>query len=220
MKNAIWISGALLLALPIAASAQWLGVRVPPGYGSTYHHASTYEEGVQRGYADVVRSAGLKNLLDSQAQINWEEARKRAYDNHVYGIQKYFEGREMNRHYRALERGPKIDMQQAIRLAAERKPKRLGVDHLNPVTGVITWHPLLLGSQFEPDRTELDRLFAQRAIAGFLASDELGAVRTHIQSMIDMHKLVNLKPQIPSGTYMEAKRFLESLGYEALLPPG
>jgi hypothetical protein len=219
MRHAIWISGALVLALPIVASAQWMGVRVPPGYGSTYHHASTYEEGVQRGYADVVRSAGLKNLLDSQAQINWEEARKRAYDNHVYGIQKYFEGRAMNREFRRQERGPRPTEQQLYRIAAERKPDRLGIQNLDPVTGVITWPPVLKGDHFAQDRAELERLFAQRAIAGFLASHELTAVRTHVQSMLAIHKHLHVG-NLPTNTYMQAKRFLESLGYEAQLPPG
>ena len=219
MRNAIWISGTLLLALPIAASAQWMGVRVPPGYGSTYHHASTYEEGVQRGYADVVRSAGLKNLLDAEAQNKWEDARKKAYDNHVYGIQKYFEGRAMNREFRAQERGPRPTEQQLYRLAAQKKPKRLGLQHLDPVTGHITWHSVLTGHEFDHDRAELDRLFAQRSIAGFLSGHELGAVRTHVHSMLAIHKHVHVG-HIPTNTYMEAKRFLESLGYEALLPPG
>jgi hypothetical protein len=183
MRNAIWISGALLLALPVVASAQWLGVRVPPGYGSTYHHASTVGEGWQRGRADIIRSAGLKNLLDAEAQNKWEDARKKAYDNHVYGIQKYFEGREMNRHYRQLERGPRPTEQQLYRLAAERKPKRLGLQHLDPVTGVVTWPPVLMDPAYKHDRMELDRLFAQRAIAGFLAGHELGAVRMHIHTL-------------------------------------
>jgi hypothetical protein len=219
MKNAFWISGALLLALPVVASAQWVGVRVPPGYGSVYHHASTVEEGWQRGRADIIRSAGLKNLLDSEAAKNWQDARKQAYDNHVYGIQKYFEGREMNRHYRQLERGPRPTEQQLYRIAAERKPDRLGPEFLDPVTGVITWNPVLQGQEFKNDRMELDRLFAQRAIAGFLGGDELGAVRTHIQSMLALHKHLHIH-HLPANTYMEAKRFLEGLGYEAMLPPG
>jgi len=174
---------------------------------------------LQRGRADIIRSSGMKNLMDSQAQINWEEARKKAYDNHVYGIQKYFEGREMNRHYRKLERGPRPTEQQLYRIAAERKPDRLGVEHLDPVLGVITWHPLLKDHAFHHDRAELDRLFAQRSIAGFLSAHELGAVRTHIHSMLATHKHVHLR-HLDANSYMQVKRFLESLGYEALLPPG
>jgi hypothetical protein len=44
-------------------------------------------------------------------------------------------------------------------------------------------------------------------------------VRTHIQSMLAIHKHVHLGHLDPNN-YMKAKRFLESLGYEALLPPG
>jgi hypothetical protein len=218
MRTAFWISGAFLLVFPVVASAQWLGVRVPPGYGSTYHHASTVEEGWQRGRADIIRSAGLKNLLDSEAQINWEEARKRAYDNHVYGIQKYFEGRALNRQYRAVERGPRPTEQDLYRYAAARKPDRLSNEQLDPVMGAVSWPPGLLGPEFEADRAELERLFAQRAIAGFLAGQELTAVRMHIQSMV-----ATLKSQVrslPPQTYVESKNFLESLSYESLLAPG
>ena len=89
----------------------------PWGYGYGYRHASTYEEGVQRGFADIVRSAGAKNLMDSEAAINWEQARRAYFDNRVYGTQKYFELRARNRQARAEERGPRPTMQDLIRLS-------------------------------------------------------------------------------------------------------
>lgn len=217
MRTAVWISGALLLAFPVVASAQWLGVRVPAGVGSTYRHASTYEEGVQRGYADIVRSAGLKNLLDSEAQKNWEEARQKAYDNHVYGIQKYFEGRELNRQYRAQERGPKVTEQDVYRIAAVRKPDRLGNEQLDPVRGVITWPTVFQGEDCKVDRTELERLFVQRADFGFLAGDDLTTARTHIDSL--QEKLRAQVKTLPPPRYIAARKFLESLAYETLLTP-
>jgi hypothetical protein len=61
-------------ALPDSAQAQYYG---GPG-GSWYQpsFSSTLEEGMQRGYADIVRSRGMANLMNSQAAKEYELARR------------------------------------------------------------------------------------------------------------------------------------------------
>jgi hypothetical protein len=218
MRTAFWISSALLLALPAVASAQGrLTVALPPGFGTIYRHASTYEEGVQRGHADVVRSYGLKNLLDSEAAINWEEARKRYFDNRVYGVQKYFEMREINRQARAAERGPRPTAQQLKLYSDVRKPDQLTNDQLDPLVGAITWPSVLRGDDYRVQRLSLDRLFEQRAIAGFLDGEQQAQVRVWIDSMDE--ELRKHVATYPPQAYTEAKSFLKSLAYMAVLPP-
>ena len=55
----------LPLFIPAVVQGQYYG-----GYG---YHSSTLEEGVQRGAADLVRSYGMANLLNSQAAQQFEE---------------------------------------------------------------------------------------------------------------------------------------------------
>src|SRR5262245_55227841 len=89
---------ALLVVLPMsAAQAQW--------WGNSGYHSSTLEEGVQRGYADVVRSYGMANLLNSQAAGNFEQARKAYIENQLNATQTYFEMRRYNTEARRAERG-------------------------------------------------------------------------------------------------------------------
>jgi hypothetical protein len=84
--------------------------------------------------------------------------------------------------------------------------------------GAVSWPPVLEGSQYELDRKELDRLFAQRAIAGFLTGPELSAVRVHVESMKET--LRGQQQSLPANTYLEARKLLVGLAYESQLPPG
>ena len=70
------------------------------------HHASTFEEGVQRGYADVVRAMGDYNYNTSLAAINAQQAYSYALENRKQAVQDYFELREMNRQARGLRPTP------------------------------------------------------------------------------------------------------------------
>ena len=59
---------ALLLAMVIAPNTF---AQFPPPYyamgSNNYQHASTVEEGVAQGRADVIRSTGAANLMNSEA---------------------------------------------------------------------------------------------------------------------------------------------------------
>lgn len=212
----MWLSGVFLLTAAAAATA---GDKVPWGYmwWPGYHHASTVEEGVQRGFADVVRSRGLKNLLDSEAAINWEDARRRYMDNRVYGTQKYFEMREINRQARAAERGPRPTMQQLIRYSDARIPDRLESSELDPLIGTINWPGPLRGDDFKADRVALEELYSQRAAQGYLNDEQLMTARKLIDSM-NGTLAAKVKAGTISGTpYGEAKSFIRSLSYESVL---
>ena len=89
------IAGFVILLLPAALCGQ--------DWGYSYH-ASTAEEGIQRGYADVVRSQGMANLLNSQAATQYEEARKSYIENRMQATQTYFEMRRYNTEARKAER--------------------------------------------------------------------------------------------------------------------
>jgi len=196
-----------------------------PGYGHVYpggydvgHHSSTYEEGVQRGAADIIRSAGAYNLMTSAAMNNVEEARRRYIENRVYGTDQYFEMRRMNREARAAERGPRPTMETLVRLAAARKPNRLSPSELDPITGKITWPALLGEPQFKEDRQKLEEIYLERAFDGQLDLTQLRQVSSSVANM-KAGLLKDVKSSEPM-LYTQAKAFLEGLAYESRLPTG
>jgi len=219
MRIALCSLGLLLLVVPGSATAQdWYRYGDPWGYGSGQHHSSTYEEGVQRGMADVIRSAGAYNLMTSEAMNNVEDAKRKYIDNRVHSTEKYFEMRDINRKARAAERGPRPSMEDMIRYSDARKPNRLSPSELDPLTGNITWPGILRGGQYDGDRKKLEDLYSLRAFNGYLNGDQLMQVNGSITSMQAALKqnVRNLPPQ----SYVQAKAFLESLAYESSLPAG
>jgi len=216
----ITFSLGILLALaprPIAMAADSYMPVYPWFFGPGYHHASTYEEGVQRGFADIIRSAGAANLMNSQAAKNYEDARRKMIDNRVYGAEKYFQMRQMNRAARAAERGPPPTTEDLIRLASQRAPDRLSASVLDPLTGVISWPTILRGAAYDADRQHLERLYASRAATGFLTPEQAAEAGVAIDRISGELKR-NINTYAPQA-YAQAKAFLNSLAYESMQRP-
>ena len=195
---------------------------VPPPYYGGYmypYQSSTAAEGYGRGLADVIRSTGQANLANSAAAINWTEARRRQIENQKQWTETYFAMREINRRSveaeRARHRGNAEDW---VRYAQAGKPKLLSNQDLDAVTGQIHWPILLTSNDFDAQRTQLEKLFAGRAYHGVMgANDYLAAVRVTGELLAGMKAQIR---DVPAQQYMVAKRFLESLAYEASLPSG
>lgn len=219
MRMMLCSLGLLLIGVAGNAMAQdWGRYGDPWGYGSGYHHASTAEEGAARGMADVIRSAGAANLMNSEAAGNWQDARRKYIDNRVYGTEKYFEMRSINKAARAAERGPRPTMEDLLRYSSSRKPNRLSPSELDPLSGNITWPGILRGSQYEGDRKRLEDLYSVRAFNGFMNGEQLMQVDSTIKSLLaELKRNVNSLPPQP---YVQAKSFLQSLAYESRLQPG
>src|SRR5262245_8055122 len=124
------IAALVVCVLPAAASAQYWG----EGY-----HSSTLEEGIQRGHADVVRSYGMANLLNSQAAQNFEQARKDYLDNRLKATQTYFEMRRYHDEAVKAQRSTPLSYDQYVRLAREDAPMALTPTQLDPLTGSVGW---------------------------------------------------------------------------------
>ena len=71
----ILVAMSALIAIPQVKAQRY---RVG-GWGGPSYHASTAAEGAARGMADVVRSAGAANLLNSEAAKNYEDARTKKH---------------------------------------------------------------------------------------------------------------------------------------------
>src|SRR4029453_17208717 len=109
-----------------------------PGYGfgggTAYGHASTEAEGIQRGFADVVRSAGAANLMNSEAAKNYEDARKKYIENRLQATETFFDMRRVNQQSRSPERPRPLSTEQYVRLARQQAPTRLSVSQFDPLS--------------------------------------------------------------------------------------
>jgi len=183
------------------------------GYGGGYHHASTFEEGVLRGYADLVRSRGAYNLATSLAYIKNEEARRLAIQNKLQATETYFELRRINRQAREEAKGPPPSAEDIARYARERAPEPLHAGDFDAVTGRLDWPFALTTGTFTQERAAIDALVARRAAEGEEIDVEL---RRHIENL-----QAKLKSQIRTFStrqYLDAKNFLASLKQTDTLP--
>ena len=184
-----------------------------------YRHASTYEEGVLRGRADLIRGYGQYNFLSSLAAINHERARRDYLDNRVQGVETLFEMRKLNKESRAAERGPRPTQQQLIRLAKSRVPDRLAEHQYEPALAELYWPSAFDDAEFAGERSEIDELMARRTLgdAGIGTENhrQVAAAVAKMQS-----KLKDRIQEMSTPEYITAKKFLTSLAFEARFAPG
>ena len=189
-----------------------------PGYGwggGGYHHSSTEAEGAARGFADVVRSAGAANLMNSEAAKNYEDARKKYIENRLQATETFFEMRRVNTESRAAQRPRPLSTEQYVRLARQQAPSRLSVSQFDPLSGTISWPGILRDAQFKTERETIEKLFVERARGVATNSLEIDEA---IRALSD-----RLRPEAQSANandFIQARKFVESLAHEARLTRG
>ena len=185
-----------------------------PGYGGgdAYGHASTEAEGVQRGFADVVRSAGAANLMNSEAAKNYEDARKKYIENNLQATETFFEMRRVNKEARDAKRPRPLATEQYVRLARQQAPERLTVSQFDPVSGTIGWPSTLRAEKYSADRAAIEELL-KKQVSGVASYTE------EIQKACDV-LLEKVKADVNSlgaNDFIRAKKFVESLRNEVRL---
>ena len=133
--------------------------------------ASTAAESYQRGFADVVRSAGSANLMDSMAAQNYEQARSMDIQNRLQWTDAYYQMRKANRAYRESKLSPRMSQDEIMRWARVGLPDRPTATQLDPLTGQLNWPIILRDAQYADDREQLDKLFAERATSSSVSLD-------------------------------------------------
>lgn len=211
MRGAKYLA-CLMLALSAVGSAAaqpgWRG-GWGGGWGGAYY-SSTPAEGYARGLADMVRSAGQANLSNSEAAINWEQARSANFDNRLKYTQMYFERRRMNEQYTEQQRAERRYSREMFRGGGQPTLDPLTAAELDPLTGQIHWPSSLMTEPFAASRKRFQKLSEQRAKDGQkLDFDSQNSVRTETRTMTD-----ELRNQIASYTpndYAAARRFIQRL---------
>jgi hypothetical protein len=163
------------------------------------------------GMASVISAAGDYNLSTSAAAINMTQAQKNEIENRQQYTNTYFEMRATNKQARAAEAGPKPTMEQLTRMAQEGVPKKLTPSNLDPVSGTIAWPSMLQTEPYEPQRTELNQIFATTASNGGMAFSDQMKARQAIDGMFSVLK--SQVRDVPPAVYVASREFLQSLKY-------
>jgi len=173
-------------------------------------HASTAEEGIANGMANIISSAGAANLMNAQAATEAEKARSEYIRNRMLATQTYFDMRRTNEAYRKETQGKPLSMEQYVRLARIEAPDRMSPSELDTLNGKIYWPPQLMVSAYAPMRKELETLYNRRAL-GDLST--YGPIKTTTAEFLTVLKgdIDKFSPQ----DYVRSKNFVEGLGYEA-----
>ena len=171
-----------------------------------------------RGVNINIGSQQGSNILDvSKAAINAQTAKAMALDNHLRGIETFFEGRRINKAARALEDGPRPTLEQVIKYSKMRLPRKLTDDQLDPNTGEITWPYVLTDSIYLEEEQVLQGHFHDRVEEGGSIGFEKGEEVSGSVARITELMKENVS-KYASGKYGEARSFMESLRYEFYLP--
>ncbi len=208
-----WLLLALCCLAPVASAQAQYGY----GYGGGYGYSSTAAEGYQHGRADMIRSAGQANLMNSMAAINVQQAASAYMDNRLKWTNTYFEMRRVNREARAAERGPMPTKEQLARIAHEAAPSPLSPGELDPLSGSVNWPVALTADKYKDLRDKIETGLAQRAQRhGAIGYDGFMSLNDTITSMTTM--LEGDVRSVPPSQYIYAKNFLKSLGHQIRSP--
>jgi hypothetical protein len=135
-----------------------------------YNSASTAAEGYANGVSNVIQAQGQRNLSNSQARINNQDAYSKALDNSTKSVNTFWEQKGIyNEHLQE-----KLAEQDAKRNAylANHGLQSLTPQEFDRTTGTIAWPKVLDQDQYAKYRTTIDKLFKQRAYAGALSGEE------------------------------------------------
>lgn len=212
MNKRIFPGIALLMLAPLSGNVygQWYG-----GYPS---FSSTPMEGMQRGYADVLRSRGVAAELGSEAAINMQDAKSKYIDNAYKWTQTYWDRKNLGDSQIAAERAKDREAREkylAYKHSQPPTPVGLSRSQLDPSSGDLNWPLALTADEYAPQRMKIEELFQVRAQTGTtaklvfdvsnVAEEMKGVLKTQIRDM-------------PPNDYIAASKFLDGLVQEARLP--
>jgi len=205
-----------LFALSTQAQAQMVAVDAAgraPGY---YGYSSTLQEGVQHGYADVLRAEGEQAYNMARAADQLEAAREKSIKNHQEAVQQYYALREMNQSYRNAKNSKSTQKSSSVLKVSHPSPAPSQAPVLS--SGRIDWPAAVAGLDASAARKQLQKLVNQRASS----SDKRLTTKDYQKGCQAISQLdAGLKASIatlPAADYMAAKKMLQNLKHELAQP--
>jgi hypothetical protein len=187
------------------------------GYGwGGFGGVGTVASSNMQGMSSMIQSAGQYNYMTSAALQNYEQARSQYIDNQVAWQQAYHQMHrsaeayfEENRQKRAASR----DRWLASR--GSGAPPRLNTAQIDLHSGQIHWPDALKTPEYASYRNDLEQLFFIRAQT--TGSEGIKKqIRDTVKNM--SQELKSHIRDLPPNDYLEARKFLESLGFEINYP--
>jgi hypothetical protein len=181
------------------------------------HHASTAQEGFFRGLADLRRAIGEFNYNTSLALINREEAIRLRLVNQKQYANDFFEKRAINRAAREEERRTPPTQEDLARYAKKRLPERLASYEYHRISGRLTWPAVFQRAEYDAVRHAIDQAVAERTV------DNSGVGSANYERIKNLTAAMNAKlrsevDELSTSESIRARKFLQSLAYEARFP--
>jgi hypothetical protein len=188
-----------------------------PGYNPGYYgRSSTLQEGIQHGYADVLRAEGEQAYNVARAADQFEVAREKWLNNRQQAVQQYFALRDVNRSYRSTQHNKPTT--QKVSQVKSSRPATAAAVSLVGRDGQIAWPAAVAQLDASDARGQLEKLFARRASGHEVRSGS----KEYRQGCEAIEKIqAELKASvrtIPTNEYMAAQKGLQSLKHNLTQP--
>jgi len=168
--------------------------------------------------ADVIKAAAEANTANAKVLQTLQQVRSLALDNNLKAAKTFYEKRKLYEASRALRNRKRPSREDLIRYSKNSAPKRPANYQLEPVRGTIYWPEILRHDEFLEHRLELDCLFARRKTTdGSPGSDVSRDVQQVAMQM--RQQLQAMIRRLPPAEYLTARKFIDSLAFEAQFPP-
>ncbi|MCC7475375.1 MAG: hypothetical protein IT425_08265 [Pirellulales bacterium] len=175
-----------------------------------YNSASTAAEGYANGVANVLQASGQRNLSNSQARINNQDAYSKAIDNSTKSVNAFWEQKDIY-HERVQQKLAETDRRREAYMSRHGLGN-LSSEEFDRTTGAINWLKVLEQSQYDTYRKTLDELFRQRAYNGALTGDQYMQAAAASKGWRDM--LSKQKEVYPAPVLSQMIRFILKLNRE------
>jgi hypothetical protein len=165
-----------------AESAEWIDRNPQASFAysppeAPHRHSSTYQEGVQRGYATVVQAHANYRLQDAQAAIFDEQAYSMHLDNALKLTSAQFERKQIIADYHHNKRVERIVRREQLRQLKTVEELREALDYtlteydVDFTTGTVYWPALVAGPKYAEYRKSLDSL-ASKVLTGEATAED------------------------------------------------
>lgn len=177
---------------------------------------------VVQAQAGMVSAIAQARKSAAESRKTLEECRGLAIDNDVKAAKAFFEKRTEREQYMAKHVRRRPTAEDLMRYSQARRPKRLSQGGLLPVslspTTTIPWPATLRAPEFDSYRVQVEAAFEQRSPANSGVGS--GLYREVHQLTTRMRDELKARiGEMSAMEYISAKRFLESVAYEARFSP-
>jgi len=157
------------------------------------------------------------NATNAKTLETLQQVRSLSLDNNLKVAKTFYEKRKLHEGYRGLSTRKRPTQEDVIRYSKVSVPQRPASFQVEQARGRIYWPEVLLDEEFSDCRIQLDSLFVQRkaglSISGSSVSQQVQTVAKQMGKQL-RSKIRQMTP----ADYLAARKFLESLAYEARFP--